>query len=88
MSRFTEATIPEGVTVKYWHTRGLGNRIMCTTCTLFMDDEFILSGVAYVSPKENSPSKKIGRAVSLGRALKKLSEEYHQNVKGGNYVKL
>lgn len=87
MSRFSEATIPEGVVPKYYHHRDVTGRIIMTNCSLFFGDQLVGTASACVSPREKSPSKKIGRNVSLGRALKKLSEEYQQYTKGGMYVK-
>ena len=62
--------IPEGVTVRYFHIR-FGSRIVETVCDLVYGVTSIVlaTGHAHVSPKDN-PSKKIGRAISLGRALK------------------
>ena len=89
MARFTEATIPESITVRYKHVRHLYGMLFCTTCYLTQEGNhaFLVVGKAFVSKREKSPSKKIGRNISLGRALKKLSEGYWQDTKGGNYVK-
>lgn len=67
---FTESYIPEGIVARYFHTR-VNNRIVKTICELVDVKEHVVvvTGCACVSPKDN-PSKKIGRAISIGRALK------------------
>jgi len=68
---FTEKSIPEGITAWYHHIRDKNRVIFETTCDLIdsVSGETLVTGHARVSPRDN-PSKKIGRAISLGRALK------------------
>ncbi len=68
--KFQEKDIPVGVVARWFHIR-LKNRIVETVCTLVGKTSGIVyaTGHAYVSPKDNA-SKKIGRDISVGRALK------------------
>lgn len=68
---FTERYIPIGVTAWFHHLRDEDRVIFETTCDLIDDstDKILVRGRAKVSPRDN-PNKKIGRAISLGRALK------------------
>ncbi|NOX49192.1 MAG: hypothetical protein GXP16_01480 [Gammaproteobacteria bacterium] len=67
---FTEKHIPDGMTARFKHWRN-DTRIVSTTCELIEDSTktVIAKGSSVVNPKDNA-SKKIGRAISLGRALK------------------
>jgi hypothetical protein len=75
--------VPEGYHVRFQHSRILqntfpkllpsprGGRTYC-----YLEDESnvpVVTGVAYCS-KEDQYNKKIGRAISLGRALKAYDE--------------
>jgi len=68
--KYTDKHIPEGVLVRYFHIR-VGTRIVETVCNLVeeLSGDILATGHSHVSPKDN-PSKKIGRAISIGRALK------------------
>ena len=68
--KYTEKHVPEGIIVRFFHIR-VGSRIVETICNLVEKDSgsVLATGHAHVSPKDN-PSKKIGRAISIGRALK------------------
>jgi len=71
---FTQRDVPAGVTPVFRHLRDDDNIIRATTCDLIEDNsgETLSYGVATVSPRDN-PSKKIGRAISVGRAMKRLN---------------
>ena len=77
-------TIPEGLTVKYQHRRNWTRPVTMayvfeldprggeTVASVFdADGNLVASGVACCHAKDNY-SKRIGRAISLGRALKQL----------------
>lgn len=68
--KYTERHIPEGVRAVFFHIR-LQSRIVKTICNLVDEDsgDLLATGQAKVSPRDN-PSKKIGRDISRGRALK------------------
>ena len=70
---FTEKHIPKGVTAWFHHLRDENNIIFETTCDLVdnITGKALIRGRARVSPRDN-PNKKIGRAISLGRALKEF----------------
>lgn len=66
-----ERRVPEGFVARYQHLRD-ENRIIVTTVCRIVDGvtkETVKVGYAHVSPKDMA-CKKIGRAISLGRALK------------------
>lgn len=69
--KFTEKHVPEGVTAKFSHLRNEDRTIFETICCLIEDSSGIIlaRGRSRVSPRDN-PSKKIGRAISVGRAMK------------------
>ena len=73
--RFTERHIPEGIRAKFTHCRDNDRIIFKTICNLIHETSGIIlvTGCARVSPRDN-PSKKIGRDISLGRALKEYYE--------------
>lgn len=74
MARFTEAQLPESVGIRYKHFRGSNGRLLFTDCYLY-DKETevrIATGTARVSENETSPSKKIGRDIARGRAIKQF----------------
>lgn len=66
-----ERRVPEGITARYQHLRDENRIIITTVCRLINNDsrETLKVGYAHVSPKDMA-CKKIGRAISLGRALK------------------
>ena len=68
---FTARYIPKGVTPRFYHLRDRNQVIFETVCDLVDDDSksTLATARSRVSPKDN-PCKKIGRAISLGRALK------------------
>lgn len=78
--------IPDGLHVRYYHDRkyelvertleSRGGRTYC-----YLEDENnnpVVTGIAYCSDKDGY-NKQIGRAISLGRALK----AYHEYVNAG-----
>ena len=72
--KFTANHVPKGIAVRYFHIR-LNGRIVETVCNLLSEGGTILAtGHAYVSPRDN-PSKKIGRDISVGRAMKMYQGE-------------
>ncbi len=88
--------LPDGYTVKYEHRR----RYMLaahhmpnpeakggSTVAHVYDAEgtLVAEGTAIVHPNDNY-NKRIGRAVSLGRALKQLGDPYSFKVEGRSYV--
>jgi len=79
-------TIPEGLTVKYQHRRNCTRPVKMgdysaldprggeTVASVFdTDGNLVASGVACCHAKDNY-SKRIGRAIALGRALKAYRE--------------
>jgi len=72
--------VPEGLKVKYYHTRAYGDDHFTilprggeTEAVIFLGDEEIVRGVAVCNPIDNY-RKSIGRDISLGRALKALED--------------
>lgn len=72
--KFTEKHVPKGVTPKFSHLRNEDRTIFETICVLIDNSSgaILARGRSRVSPRDN-PSKKIGRAISVGRAMKKFT---------------
>lgn len=77
MARFTEDMLPDNIIIRYKH-HSQRNRLESTSCYLINreTDDVVTVAHATVSPNEKCPSKKVGRNISRGRAIKKYVE-YH-----------
>lgn len=72
-------TLPEGAKVKYWHERATDPEMHVlieprggkTVAKIILPDGSEITGEARCSDRDNY-SKKIGRDIALGRALKSL----------------
>ena len=74
--RYVESNVPEGVRLQVIHRPPRKRKDRYQTYAMLRDSEtdaLLAIGKSQCS-REDAPSRKVGRAVAVGRALKQLSE--------------
>lgn len=67
--KYTEANIPEGIKAEVVYLKGLR---WVTSCHLVDTKGIVLASGTAICSLKDQPVRKIGRAMAIGRALKKL----------------
>ncbi len=71
-AKYNEANMPDGIRAR---VRYLRDRRWFTSCQLLnKDNRIVATGVSTCSYKDQ-PTRKIGRAIAIGRALKSYKEK-------------
>lgn len=66
--KYTEKTMPPHLRLKVKHYHDPRGQ-WCTAVWLYEGETRVASGLSICNPKDN-PSRKVGRAIAVGRALK------------------
>lgn len=70
--KLIEKNLPTNVSIKVIYDReGVQKRIVRTHAVLLDGDRLLGVGTATANANEPSPSKKVGRAIAIGRAMKR-----------------
>ena len=70
--KLIETNMPQEFAVKVIYDRDPRGRIQRTHAVILKGEKLISVGVAESSPSEHSPSRAVGRAVAIGRAMKRM----------------